>query len=330
MSVSANNIGGALQVFAFKSLPAFAPDLPPRDIFTSNFDEAVAGEGVSVTTRVATSQFGAMNDLANGWESMQASSSAITATVKTKGHDHVFNVTEWDTIGEAQILNTFGNILGKQVANGISVDVYNKVSSSYFTNTVTIASSSNFVYAAPTGSLTYIGAALDNLEVPRGGRYAILTPNTLQAMKASNNLFSTLVYGNSQIVQNGGYAGTNGQVSNSAGTGLFVDGVNIYQSPRLFGATKPLGGDSYSGGDKLIGFAGNSAGLVIAARAPSAFAGVPGAYTYTAVEPTSGWPFLFVAALDMSKPAWRFGIYSLFGSAAGNPNAVIPLLTQTN
>ena len=102
-SVTSNNINGVLQVYAFKSIPAFAADLPPRDLYTENYDESVAQVGSSVTTRVPTSQFGALNDLSNGWEKQQATSSAITATLKMLGHDHQFNVTEWDTIGEQQL-----------------------------------------------------------------------------------------------------------------------------------------------------------------------------------------------------------------------------------
>ena len=328
-STTANNIQGGLQVYAFESLPAFAPDLPPLNTFTSDFSPMVAGEGVSVTTAVPTTVFGALNDLANGWESLAVSSSAVTMTLKTWGHDHKIGVTEFDTIGQAKIINTFGNIVGKMVANGLSVKVYNNVTSSVFTTTVTIPSSSAFVYAAPTASLTYLNATLDNLEIPRAGRYFIANPVALQAMKASNNLFQALTFGNSSIVQNGGYSGPNGQIMNSAGTGLFVDGTDIYMSPRLTGATKPLGGDSYGNSDKMIGFIGNRAGLCVAARASNAFANYPGAISYNSTEKTSGWPFLFVVFLDGSVPAWRFGIYSLMGSAAGNTNAILPLLTQS-
>ena len=329
-STTANNIQGGLQVYAFESLPAFATDLPPLNTFVADFSPLVAGEGQSVTTTVPTTVFGSLNDLSNGWESQSLTSSAVTMTLKTWGHDHKIGVTEMDTIGSAKIISTFGNIVGKQVANGLTVKVYNNITSSVYTNTVTINSSSAFVYAAPTGSLTYLNAQLDILEVPRTGRYAILNPVALQAMKASNNLFQTLTFGNSSIVQNGGYTGANGQVSNSAGTGLFVDGTDIYMSPRLTGASLPLGGDKYGNTDKLIGFIGNKVGLAVAARASNAFANYPGAIAYNATEKTSGWPFLFVAFLDGSVPAWRFGVYTLMGSAAGNVNGIIPILTSSN
>lgn len=328
MSVTANNIQGGLQVYSFKSFPAFASLLPPRGIISEDFDESVSSAGQTVTSNINTSQFGTLNNLANGWETMQVTSSIITATLQLVGHDYAINLQDFDTIGQAKIVNTFGNIVGQQTANGVSVQLYNNITSSYFKNTVTIPSSSQFVYAAPTSSLTQINAVLDGLEIPagEGERYVLTNPTMKQSMKASNNLFQTLTFGTPQIVQGGGY-GPNGHFGHPR---LHVDGADILTSTRLYGATKPYGGDSYSNSDKLVGFGGHKTGLMAAARATNAFDGYPGVYTYTYIEPSSGWPFLYLAALDMSKPVWRFGVYTLFGSAAANPNAIVPILTASN
>lgn len=324
MPVSSNNIQTMLSVYAFKSIPAFAADLPPREIYTENFDEQIATVGQSVVTRVPTTSFSTLNDLgANGWESQAASSSNITATLSMLGHDHIFNVTEWDTIGEAQLLNTFGNILGKQVANGLAVQVFNQVTSSYFTNTVTVNSASNFYYTGSTG-LQAIATKMDNLEIPQAERYGIITPNAYQSLVASNGIFEFLRVGGTEIIRENGYTSTR----NSAYPGVRLGGFNLYKSPRLTGGgtpTLPYGGDKYTNSDKLLGFFGNKAGLVVAARSPNTI-NAPYVYSYVGTEPTSGFPFQFIAAFDTSKPAFRVGIYSLIGVAKANPYAIVPLL----
>ena len=243
-----------------------------------------------------------------------------------KGHDHVFNILEFETVGEAQLLNTFANILGKQVCNGISVQIFNQVTSSYYTNTVSVASSSLFTYAGTTGSLMAASTVLDNLEIPQGDRYSILSPAAYQGLVSSNNFFATYNWGDPRLVRDNGYKST----TNSAWPGVNIAGFNVFKHARVNANTAltPYGGDKYTGTQTLAGWAGNRAGIVFAARAPQTMQ-VPGVYSYVGVEPTSGLPFLFGAALDIAKPAWRFFIYSLFGVAQGNKYAIVPIVSQS-
>jgi len=105
-------------------------------------------------------------------------------------------------------------------------------------------------------------------------------------------------------------------------------GFDLYKYARLSGSTKPLGGDSYTGGDKLIGFAGNSNGLVAAVRAPvDVNNGL--VQSATAVDPSSGLSIQTRLVYDVSKPVWRLATVSVFGTAAGNKNAIVPIITQS-
>ena len=54
MALTQNNLAGFLAVYAQKSLNAFLADMPPRDLFTENFDDSIANGGISVTTRIPT------------------------------------------------------------------------------------------------------------------------------------------------------------------------------------------------------------------------------------------------------------------------------------
>lgn len=321
-NVANNSLAGFLQVYALKSLPAFAADLPPRDLWTENFDSAIASEGTAVVTRIPTTVFGSLNDLSSGWESQQASASAVTVTLKTKGHDHIFDLTQWATVGEQQLLNTFTNILAKQVANGITANVINNVSSSFYTNTYTVNSSSVYALADQQA----IGAKLDNLEIPQSDRYVIMNPTAYQSM--IGGMYQTYVYGDPTVVRYNGFKDVNGNALNSSNPGLYVAGFNTFKYPRFTNSNLPYGGDYYTSGDTLIGFAGNKAGIAVAARTPVTV-DTPLVQSYTVIEPTSGWPIQFIMAFDTSKPGWRIGIYTLFGSAQGNPKAIVPILSKS-
>jgi len=327
MAINANSLAGFLQVYAYKTIPAFAADMPPRDMVCENFDASIANEGTAVITRIPATVFGSLNNLANGWEAQEATASAITATLSTLGHDHEFNVTSWATIGEQQLLNTFTNILAKQVANGITVNLFNNVTSSYYANTVTLNASSSAFTLTGSNSLQTVAATLDNYEIPQAERYCVLNPSAYQGLVSQQSVYQTLVYGGYQIVRYNGYNDVDGKAINSAYPGVNLAGFNIFKYPRINSNTAktPYGGDTYSGGNILAGFGGNKAGMVMAARVPITFQ-APWMTTYTAVEPTSGFPLQFMLALDPSLPGVRLGIYTLFGTAQANKYAIVPIV----
>ena len=330
MALANNSLSGFLQVYAYKSLPAFLADMPPRDLFIENFDDSIANEGTAVVTRIPTTNFGgSLNSLDSGWGNQNATASAVTVQLATKGLDHSFTVTQWATVGEQQILNTFANVLAKQVANGIAVSVMNNVTQSFYTNTQSVNTSSLFGFTGSSGSLQAISTQLDNLEIPQSERYCILTPNAYQGL--TSNLYAQYVYGDPTVVRYNGFKDADGAMINSTNPGLYVAGFNTFKYARLNSNTAvlPYGGSVVTAGTtKLAGFAGNKAGIAFAARTPVTISN-PLVQTYTVIDPTSGFPLQFILAFDPSFPGWRLGVYSLFGSAQGNPNAIIPILSTS-
>ena len=318
---------GIIEEFVFKAIQTPFANMPPRDIYAENFDDAIAQEGQVVHCHQNTTVYGNLNDLANGWESTPPTASNYQATLKTLGKDHIINVTDYSTIGEQRILDTFST-LGRQVANGVTVNVFNNVTTSSFTNVVTINSSSNFTYTGSNG-LQSIATTLDNLENDQDKRYCILTPNAYSSLVTSNNVFQTLVYGGSEIIRGNGFKDVDGSDVNGAHPGVKFAGFDIYKYPRLGTlGVRPYGGDKVVT-PSLIGFAGVKSGLFVANRVPMPV-NFPMTTNYVYTDPTSKFSLQFIMGLDFSKPGIRFGVYTLFGSAAANPNAIVPIITQSN
>jgi hypothetical protein len=209
------------------------------------------------------------------------------------------------------LINTFFKPQALQMANAMVVDCLTQVTSSYFKTTITPASSSLFTVTGST-SLQTGSTLLDNLEIPIAGRYAIVTPTIYQSLVSG--ILPTYIYGTDAPVQ-----------SNRVQDLL---GFTVDRYPRFYGATKPQGGNSYAGGDKLVGILGNSEGIVLAVRTPvDPNNGL--VQSATAVDPTSGLSVQTRIVYDVSKPGWRLAVVGLWGSAAGNPNAIVPIITQS-
>ena len=312
MAITNNSLQGFLAVFAQESLEQFITAMPNINLFTKNFDSSIANGGVSVTTRIPTTIWSTPNDLStNGWASTAASASSVTATLKERAYDIPFSELEFATITPQMLTNLYLPVMAKQLANGIVVDAISNITSSYYTNTVTVASSSNFTVTGST-SLQTVSTTLDNLEVPHEDRYAIVTPNIYQSLVSG--ILPTYIYGDDNAVKR-----------NNAQKLLNFD---VTRYPRLYNSTAPQGGAYYTGNDKLVGFAGHAQGLVCAVRAPlDVNNGL--VQSATAVDETSGLSLQTRLVYDVSKPLWRLAVVSIFGTAAGNKNAIVPIITQS-
>lgn len=336
MAIDTNAINGIIQQYSFESLPQFIADLPPKDLWAADFSDAIGTAGSAVNVQLPNTQYPTLNSLKNGWGATSASAANVQVNIQSIGLDQLFNVDQWNQMTPAKIINAFGDHLGKAVVNGLFVNAINNISSSTFTNTAYVASSSLFnltgslITSTGTGSsgLQGIGGLLDALEVGQTGRYVVLNPKARQGLKSQ--LYPQYVYGDQSVVRDGGYKDTKGNVINSAYPAWYVDNFNVFMSPRLFGATLQNGGDKYSSNDKLVGFAGVKGGLAVAARTPILpdFGG--SVFSTVVVEPTSGFPMQFGLVVDPSKPGYRLFAYTMFGSAAGNTNAIVPIITQSN
>jgi len=304
-------LSGFLAVYAQESLTQFIAAMPPVSMFTENFDSSIMNGGQSVTTRISNTSFSAPNNLANGWSPTTASSLAVTATLKLQDYDFLFNELEWSTITPQVLISTFFKPMAEQMANGVIVDCLNQVTSSYFTTSLTVNSSSLFTVTGST-SLQTCSTILDNLEIPIEGRYCIVTPAMYQGL--TTQILPTYYYGNTSAIQ-----------ENKVQELL---GFKLTRYPRFYGASKPQGGSSYSSGDKLVGIVGNKQGLALAVRTPiDPNNGL--VQSATAIDPTSKLSLQTRMIFDVSKPGWRTAVVALWGSAAGNPNGIVELLTAS-
>jgi hypothetical protein len=320
MAITANSLQGFLAVYAQKSLEQFIADMPPREMFTENFDESISNGGVSVTTRIPTTIWGTLNDLGlNGWAKSRASASPVTATLATKDYDIQFNETEWATITPTMLQNTYFPPMIKQLANGIIVDGINLVTSSVFTSA--ISGSTGAFGVSGSFSLGAASKQLNTNEVPESSRYAIVNPSLYLSLV--NSVLPTYVYGSPAVVQGNGY-GPNGKPAMKL---MDFDSITMY--PRFYDAALPQGGAAVTGsvnGDKLVGIAGNKQGLVLAVRSPvDVNNGL--VQSATAVDPTSRLSLQVRVVYDVSVPCWRLAAVALYGVAAGNPKAIVPLLS---
>lgn len=309
-------MAGFLAVYAQKSLEQFIADMPPREMFTENFDESISNGGISVTTRIPTTVWGTPNDLGtSGWANTQGSASAVTATLATKNYDIKFNETEWATITPTMLQNTYFPPMIKQLANGIIVDAINLVTSSVFTTTLTGASSSFSVTGA--FSLAAASQKLNANEIPESSRYAIVDPALYNSLITS--VTPTYVYGSPGVVQGAGFVG--GKPSLKL---MDFDSITMY--PRFYNASVPAGGAYYTSKDKLLGLAGNKQGLMLALRAPvDVNNGL--VQSATATDPSSKLSIQVRVVYDVSVPVWRLAVVALYGVAAANAKAIIPIIS---
>ena len=317
MAITANSLAGFLAVYAQRSLEQMITDMPPRQMFTENFDESIANGGISVTTRIPTTMWGTPNDLGtNGWASTVVTASAVTATLATKNYDIKFNETEWATITPTMLQNTYFPAMIKQLANGIVVDAITLVTSSLFTTTLSgVPSTFNATGAFSLASASY---KLNTNEIPEANRYCIVNPTAYTALL--NNVTPTYIYGSPGVVQGGGF-GPGGKPALKL---MDFDSITMY--PRFYDAGRPYGGAYVTNSDKMIGICGNSQGLVLALRAPvDVNNGL--VQSATAVDPTSKLSVQVRVVYDVSVPVWRLAVVALYGVAAGNPKAIVPLLS---
>jgi len=312
-AIDGNSLSGFLSVYAQASLEQYIAQMPKVDLFTANFSNEIMNGGVAITTRISNTAWGTANDLSQGWSPTTASSTAVTATLKLQDFDMIFNELEWSTITPQVLINTFFKPMAGQMANSIVVDCISNVQTASYTNILTIPSSSLFTVTG-SYSLQTCSTVLDGLEIPREGRYAIMSPALYQGIIGS--ILPTYIYGTPDAVQrNKAQELINFQVDRYA---------------RFYGASAPQGGNYIVGGHngKLVGMAGNKDGLVVAMRTPAD----PNnglVQSATAVEPTSGVSLQTRMIFDASKPGWRLAVVGLWGSAAGNTSAIVPIITSS-
>lgn len=313
MSLTTNNLTSLLNVYSQEALTQFIANMPKLDLFVRNFDSEIANGGQALVTRLPNTMFqSAPADLTNGWNDESASATPITITLGLKARSEKFDELQWATLTDSNIRNWFLPQLAQQMANDVVVSAISNVTASVFTNTITVATSSLFTITGST-SLQKASTILSNNEVSEAGRYAIVAPSIHQALMAGQ-VYQTFTKNVNEVLDT-----NNVKV---------LSDFTLAKYARFYGATNPQGGAKYSGGDKLIGIAGVKEGIVAAIRQPVPInAGTT--FSSNATDPTSGISLQVRLSYDPSSPVWRLATLSCYGTAAGNPLGIVPILTQS-
>lgn len=316
-----NNVASTLNVYSNLALEQMIASMPKLDLFTKLFDSEIANGGQALVTRLPNTQFQTtpsdLTQIASGntaWNPESASVNNITINLGLKARAENYDELQWATLTDTNIRNWFLPQLAKQTANDIVVNVLNNVTSSVYTSTIVVTGSGNFTITG-SNSLQQADKILAKNEVDENNHYFIANPDLYQSLTAG------LVY---QIFDQ---TAVNDAVSNSSVRQL--SNFKVARYARLYNASLPWGGQAYSGGDKMIGFAGHAQGLVAAIRQPIPInAGTT--WSANAVDQTSGISLQVRVMYDPSMPVWRLAVLSVYGSAVGNPKAIIPVITQSN
>lgn len=286
----ANNLNGFLAVYAQKSLEQLIAKAPLLSAFTTDFSDSIVDGGISVTTRLATSTYTANDTKANGYAAQNASSSAVTVTLKQRDNTVAFSELEWATMTPQVLQNTILPGLVGGLVNSITQDAMGLVVSGSFTTSVTSPA------ASFSGSkVANIAQTLSTANVDIEGRSLIVLPTLYETFV--NSVSPAYNLGSSDLIQ--GYRTSKAY------------GFNIFE---------------YSGvpanGENLVGFACNKSAIAIAMRAPIATDN-SNILAQTAVDPNTGMSLQVRLWHDATAGKHYVAVTSIYGVAAGNTAALV-------
>jgi hypothetical protein len=286
----ANNLNGFLAVYAQKSLDQLIAKAPLLSAFTTDFSDAIVDGGTSVTTRLANSTYTANDTDANGYIAQDASSSAVTVTLKQRDNTVSFSELQWATMTPTVLQNTILPGLVGGLVNSISQDAMALITSgSYATSVVSPA-------ASFSGSkVANIAQTLSTANVDIEGRSLIVLPTLYETFV--NTVSAAYNLGTSDLIQ--GY-----RTSKAYGFSIF----------------------EYSGvpanDQNLVGFATSKAAIAIAMRAPIVSDNT-NILSQNAVDPSTGMSIQVRIWHDATKGRHFLSVVSIYGVSVGNTGALV-------
>ncbi len=289
----ANSLSGFLQVYANEALPQLIAGSPLLSSFTTDFSSDASAGGSAVVTRLPTSTLTANDTSANGYVAINATSSAVTITMKQRDITHQFSELEWQNGASDKILNTFVPSMVRGLVNIISNDIMSTIT---VANYATVLSGSA---AAFSGSAAIrVAQLMSTANVPTGERSLIILPTYFESLV--NSVSPAYSYGNADAVQN--Y-----RVMNYAGFSPVVEYSNIPTN-----------------GENLTGFGAHKSALAVATRVPAVGNNFPGEVT-TVTDPKSGFSVQFRAWHSADDGKFKLAATAVYGFAKGNGAALVRL-----
>lgn len=283
----ANTLGGInLAQIAQETLRTLVHQFFPLSAFTTDFNDDIKDKGESVATRVVTAV--AAQDLSGGYSATDVTTTAKTITLNQfKGFVYAFTDAEVSKAGDAGWLQRM--IVDPAIAatrEAVMDTILALVTVANFSSGGVITSA-NF----DADDLADLAGTLSTAKVPKGNRFAMLSPTYFASLGKDNAI----------------------QVANAYGDrGPVVDN----RIPRVHGFDIFEYTDIPTNGESLAGIVGGREGLIIAARQPA----TPQYFTgdiENITDPTTGLPIQLRAWYDHNNGKVMFSMGVLYGASVG-------------
>jgi len=290
--MATNTLGGInLAAIAERSLEPLLLQFQKINSFSTDFSDEVRARGESISTRVA-SLLTAVNLSTAGYVPQNTTTTVKTVTLN-KFYGHVIGLKDEEVAkaGSADWLTQiFVNPMVECLCEQVMDDLLALVTTANFSNVETIGTTS-----FDADSAADLARNLNTANVPKAGRFALLSPSYLNNLIKDNAIQNSSAYGNNSAIVNG----TVGR----------VHGLDVYDYNDI-----PTT-------DNLVGIVGGKQGLLLAARTVAVPNDFPGE-VINKTEPVTGLPIQFRAWYDANSGEHRVAVGLLYGVAVGQDGEV--------
>jgi hypothetical protein len=293
--MASNSLSGInLAQIAQQTLDTLLAKLVPVRAFTTDFSSDVAVTGESVTTRVASSY--SAQDFSSTTTAANSTLTSKTITLNNyKGVRIEFSDSEWSK-SSINLFNVFMNPVAHAVANDMMDSALALVTDANFGSAAFTGSSAAFDW----NDVADISKVLTEANVPKDDRFLIISPSYFAAL--AKDIKGADVWGNSQVIQ----------------------GLSI---PQVGGFSVYEYNDIPSNSENLVGLAGASQGILIAARVPAIPANFPGEIEQ-ATDADSGITMQVRRWYSADDRQWKMEAGLIYGVAVGNAGNVKRLVSE--
>ena len=259
----------------------------------SDFSDATARKGDSITTHIVTIQSASDYSTTAGYVPADVTQTDVTVTLNQFKHTTYAVNDDERTSSNINLINRFAEQAAHALGKAMVDSVLNLVTTAY-ASTLTVAAD-----ATTFRSIVSAGLALDNNKVPVGGRFAVLSPGNYASLLNDANIVAN--------AQRSGDVVASGQI----GT---VAGITVYGYNGLV-----------SGISK--GFVAQREAMVVASRLPALPDGVtlPGSIDVV-TEPKSGLSLQVAEHYNFRLGSHERSYRILYGVGRGQTSSLVRLV----
>jgi len=259
----------------------------------SDFSDATARKGDSITTHIVTIQSASDYSTTAGYVPADVTQTDVTVTLNQFKHTTYAVNDDERTSSNINLINRFAEQAAHALGKAMVDSVLNLVTTAY-ASTLTVAAD-----ATTFRSIVSAGLALDNNKVPVGGRFAVLSPGNYASLLNDANIVAN--------AQRSGDVVASGQI----GT---VAGITVYGYNGLV-----------SGISK--GFVAQREAMVVASRLPALPDGVtlPGSIDVV-TEPKSGLSLQVAGHYNFRLGSHERSYRILYGVGRGQTSSLVRLV----